>query len=161
VFDDIAAQFDDFDAAGVVKIDVEGAELEVLSGMRRYLSRCRPLVICEVLPPFGPGKVGVAHERHARLAALLGEAGYAPSRIVKDEAQRAVAGLTPVAAFPDQVLDARTSTRTRQSDYLFVPRERTSEVEQAFGRARDSHALKPGHFQRPFIQTQSLPWKDQ
>ncbi len=31
-----------------VKIDVEGAELEVLKGARRLLSDCRPLILCEL-----------------------------------------------------------------------------------------------------------------
>ena len=47
-----ATSLDDFVAAGhppptVVKIDVEGAEVEVLSGSKRCLERYRPLVICE------------------------------------------------------------------------------------------------------------------
>jgi len=35
----------------VVKIDVEGAEWEVLEGARELIARCRPLIICEVGEP--------------------------------------------------------------------------------------------------------------
>ncbi len=47
-----AISLDDFAAAGhapptVIKIDVEGAEVEVLLGSRRCLETCRPVVICE------------------------------------------------------------------------------------------------------------------
>lgn len=135
VFDDIAGQFDDFDSTGVVKIDVEGAELEVLSGMQLYLSRCRPLVTCEVLPAVARGQLELKHDRNAQLLALLGATDYMPMRIVKDEAQHAVAGLAPIVAFPDQVFDARTGSRL--NDYLLVPRERIRDVERAFGPARN------------------------
>jgi hypothetical protein len=35
----------------LIKIDVEGAELEVLSGQRETLERIRPIIICEVGAP--------------------------------------------------------------------------------------------------------------
>ena len=37
-------------APSVVKIDVEGAELEVLNGSRRLFETARPIVLCEVIP---------------------------------------------------------------------------------------------------------------
>ena len=40
----------DLPAISAVKIDVEGAELEVLSGLKETLLRYQPPVICEVLP---------------------------------------------------------------------------------------------------------------
>lgn len=48
----------------VVKIDVEGAELAVLEGMRRTLADHRPAVICEL------------HGTHVEVAAFLRDAGY-------------------------------------------------------------------------------------
>jgi FkbM family methyltransferase len=48
----------------LVKIDVEGFELEVLEGMRRTLERHRPAVICEL------------HDTHAPFAAFARDAGY-------------------------------------------------------------------------------------
>lgn len=38
------------DSVSVLKIDVEGAELEVLRGFRRTIENCRPLLVFEVLP---------------------------------------------------------------------------------------------------------------
>lgn len=37
-------------APAVVKIDVEGAELEVLKGASRLFETIRPIVLCEVIP---------------------------------------------------------------------------------------------------------------
>ncbi len=37
-------------APSVIKIDVEGAELEVLNGARRLFETARPIVLCEVIP---------------------------------------------------------------------------------------------------------------
>lgn len=61
---------DDLVAAGdvlpptVVKIDVEGAEIAVLEGMRRTIDEHRPAIICEL------------HETHKEFAAAMREHGY-------------------------------------------------------------------------------------
>jgi FkbM family methyltransferase len=48
----------------VVKIDVEGAELAVLRGMRTTIARHRPAIICEL------------HETHAEFVAFMEACGY-------------------------------------------------------------------------------------
>ena len=53
----------------LVKIDVEGAELEVLAGMSRLLREARPLVICEM------------HGLNAAFCAAMRAAGYAVSNL--------------------------------------------------------------------------------
>jgi FkbM family methyltransferase len=53
----------------VVKIDVEGAELDVVAGMTRLLREARPLVICEM------------HGRNAEFCAAMRAAGYAVSNL--------------------------------------------------------------------------------
>jgi FkbM family methyltransferase len=61
---------DDLLAAGevrpptVVKIDVEGAELAVLEGMRRTIAEHRPAIICEL------------HDTHREFLAMIRELGY-------------------------------------------------------------------------------------
>lgn len=53
----------------LVKIDVEGAELEVIEGMRRTLLQYRPVVLCEM------------HGKNVAYAALMEELGYTVSAL--------------------------------------------------------------------------------
>ncbi|MBV6403815.1 MAG: FkbM family methyltransferase [Flavobacteriales bacterium] len=79
-----ALRFDSFAAAlppgpiGVVKIDVEGAELEVLAGMEQRLRTDRPAVVVEILPPGGqPERL----RRQKEVEALLERVGLRLHRI--------------------------------------------------------------------------------
>ena len=49
----------------LVKIDVEGAELEVIAGMRRLLAEAQPVVVCEM------------HGKNREFCDAIREAGYA------------------------------------------------------------------------------------
>ena len=53
----------------VVKIDVEGAELDVIAGMTRLLRDVRPIVVCEM------------HGRNAEFCAAMDDAGYDVSNL--------------------------------------------------------------------------------
>jgi len=61
----------------VIKIDVEGAELEVLAGMERTAQRWRPAVVCEVDAQTREEAEAKARGVEDRLRAW----GYAPSRL--------------------------------------------------------------------------------
>ena len=54
----------------VIKIDVEGAELEVVRGLENTLAAFRPAVVCEVLPTYSGGD-GRRAFRQPRIDALL------------------------------------------------------------------------------------------
>jgi FkbM family methyltransferase len=129
-FDDIAAGLD-VEGLPVVKIDVEGAELDVLMGMREFLRTGRPWVLCEVLHAHSGAQLELMRTRNAALMSLLADVGYAAHRIVKDAPQARVTGLEAVDRFPDAVFDARTSPLV--CDYLLVPNERVAGTRAAFG----------------------------
>ena len=114
--------FDDaWDALGggpvaLVKVDVEGAELGVLRGMRRMLAAHRPPVLIEVLHAASEDRLE-AHARWLRdLESTIEEAGYAASRIEKGDG--AAPRLVPAERFP---VDVWTPANAETCDYLLRP----------------------------------------
>lgn len=57
----------------VVKIDVEGADLDVLAGMTRLLAQSQPVVICEL------------HGRNAEFCEIMAKAGYRVTNLDSSE----------------------------------------------------------------------------
>ena len=71
---------------GLIKIDVEGAERDVLYALSEKLSRDRPLIILEILPCFTAEKADRI-ERQLDVENLFSELGYSLFRIRKDKGQ--------------------------------------------------------------------------
>lgn len=69
---------------GVLKIDVEGAELEVIRGLEGTLRAHRPSVICELLPSYSPGQKRWAFRqpRTDAVVATMRSLGYALFRLM-------------------------------------------------------------------------------
>ncbi len=105
---------------GIVKIDVEGSELEVLHGLESLLKEQRPAVLCEVLYADRHADLDQHHQRQQGLTGLLNELGFAAYRINKSTCGRFVMGLERVYEFPREIYSAETAM---QCDYLFLPAE--------------------------------------
>jgi FkbM family methyltransferase len=83
VGDEVLSELNLSDVA-IIKIDVEGAELEVLRGLKESMQRWRPLLIFEVLPNFTgeertmlPTEMQQTNDRRSsEIAELLDERGY-------------------------------------------------------------------------------------
>jgi FkbM family methyltransferase len=67
----------------VLKIDIEGAELQAIAGMRMTLERHRPAIVCEL------------HDTNARFCALMDELGYVTTNL---DGPQPVAAAGPVHA---------------------------------------------------------------
>jgi FkbM family methyltransferase len=116
------------DQVSVVKIDVEGGELDVIDGLQRTLKRSAPYVFCEVLPVFDEhAEMGrFRAQRQNRLRQLLGDLGYDVFRIYFD---------TSV----EQVDDFGVHADMTRSNYVFVPQVDTAAFRRLFAaRSRSS-----------------------
>jgi FkbM family methyltransferase len=106
----------------LIKVDVEGGELEVLLGLRQTVARWRPSLIVEIIPP----RVNVTDEatatlrstRIARLANLLREWEYRAFRIVDGDRLEPREGCVVPADSVDII----------NMDYLCVPREHAAAI---------------------------------
>ena len=106
-------------SVALVKIDVEGGELEALRGMSRLLAEQRPPVMCEVLLADAKSDIDAYARRVAELMDLLRALRYRVRRIVQDRAGQWV-GFEAIEAFP---LARWTPENSNACDYLFEPVE--------------------------------------
>lgn len=103
---------------GVVKIDVEGAEQDVLLGMRDAILRDRPVLLLEVLPVYAAQNVDRLRWQE-ELEKTLGQWDYAMWRVRKNVKE--FDGL-------EEVGEIGIHGDLSRCDYVCVPRERDREV---------------------------------
>jgi len=97
----------------VLKIDVEGAELEVVRSLKGLIERDRPVIIMEVLPNRTDNELKA--RRSKEMVGMISDLGYAFYRIMKTEADdyRGIAPVSDVGDYTDSVM----------KDHVFVPSE--------------------------------------
>ncbi len=76
---DALVEREDLAPPTLVKVDVEGAELDVLAGMERTARRLHPAIVCEV----DAATVEEAESKAAGVEAVLRGWGYAPYRLAE------------------------------------------------------------------------------
>jgi len=105
----------------IIKIDTEGAELEVLRGLADTIARHRPFIICEVLPVGDPGStVGrLRLTRQDDLQALVRTWRYDVFRLHAD-------------ARLEKIEDIGVHDDLALSNYLFAPSEQAADVARSF-----------------------------
>jgi FkbM family methyltransferase len=113
----------------LLKIDVEGAELEVLRGSAGTLSQNRPLIICEVLWAHCEERIAFMRSRNEELMRLLRSHDYDVFQFVLSSDQRTMLGLVGIDEFASAVYSPDNS---HQCDYAFVPREHSARAREQF-----------------------------
>ena len=115
----------ELDHIDLVKIDVEGAELDVITGMDETLHSMRPIILCEVLFTDSAADVLTATRRNKELMRRLTMCGYTVWQLIKSEDLKKVQSIRPVAEFPQ---GCWTLANAELCDYLFLPKERERQM---------------------------------
>lgn len=105
---------------GIVKIDVEGAELEVLNGIKSVLESDRPYVLIEVLPVYSEDNT-FRLERQKKIENILSDCNYKIYRInKKGDMFEKITSLETIGIHSD----------LQMCEYVFTPEEFAKDVEQ-------------------------------
>jgi FkbM family methyltransferase len=102
----------------VVKVDVEGAELEVLKGLRKLLEMKRPFILIEILPVYNVGFAG-RWDRLIELEGIIKQLDYVILRIIKFNGEFERFESLETIGVSDKIEDA---------DYLLCPSEEISKI---------------------------------
>lgn len=123
-FDDLRSHLG-IASIGLIKIDVEGAEIQVLRGMEQTLKDSRVTVICEVL--YADANADLEHYKITvkSIMQFLEQLDYSVFRVRKD-GKHQFDHLEPTGFFPIQVWSPENAN---ECDYLLIPRERRSHYE--------------------------------
>lgn len=97
----------------IVKIDVEGGELEVIESMKPMLKAQQPVLLLEVLPVFDAMKRPELKTRQDKLQQLLRDMDYVIYRVIKTE-KNAFAGI-------EKVDDIGVHSDLSMCDYVGIP----------------------------------------
>lgn len=104
-------------SVGVIKIDVEGGELEVLEGLQETLQSSQPIIFCEILPTkkMNAEIAAFRRTRKDKTEELLKSSGYAIYRLSQDRTEMALC-----QTFPDD-------SDLNRCEYVFLPVQRAFE----------------------------------
>lgn len=126
----IALNYDAFylgRAIGFIKIDVEGAELEVLKGMQQSIAKYRPIIACEVLDSHSEEAFAFTQGRATELSNLLKSLDYT---IIQLETSKTSHNIVAYMEHETIRLQQWTQRSSELNDYLFIPIERSFELKE-------------------------------
>jgi FkbM family methyltransferase len=112
----------DVDKVGVIKIDVEGAELEVVKSLSGLIRSHRPIILLEVLPVYSNENAS-RKARQEELELIFADAEYTMFRVRKTSTDQ-YAGL-------QQLESIGVHSDLSQCDYVIVPNEQSARLEAA------------------------------
>ena len=105
---------------GIIKIDVEGAELEVIQGVLKLIEEDKPYIFIEILPAYND-KNTVRIDRQNQIASILTSLNYTIYRIKKTKNE--FVGLSKLDSF-----DIHSDINL--CEYIFCPNEQCQAFEE-------------------------------
>lgn len=101
-----------------IKIDVEGAELDVIKGMRQSILKYKPIIACEILDSHSAESLEFTQRRANEIVNLILSMNYKIVRfLTKDNA------LNGIEVIDNIVIKQWTRESLFANDYLFYPEE--------------------------------------
>ncbi|MGB4838707.1 MAG: FkbM family methyltransferase [Saprospiraceae bacterium] len=107
------------DSISVLKIDVEGAELEVLNRFNSLIKEQHPIILIEILPSYNDENT-FRIERQDKIQAMLKDAGYSMFRVIKD---------TDVLLDLKEIQDINIHSYMNNCEYVMVPGTKKNKFE--------------------------------
>jgi FkbM family methyltransferase len=108
-----------------IKIDVEGAELEVILGMKQSIANYQPLIVCEVLDCHHSSTFDYTQSRATELSRLLSSMNYS---IIRFGTTREKHKITFFEKIDNIKIEQWTPKSLDLNDYLFYPTIKEQEV---------------------------------
>jgi hypothetical protein len=104
-----------------VKIDVEGAESEVLEGMKKSLAKHRPIIVCEILDSYSQEVLGFTQGRVDRVCSFLKELNYIIINFIFDQEEEKI-----IRFIENEYIKINqwTPASSLSNDYIFIPLEK-------------------------------------
>lgn len=108
-----------FSTIGILKIDVEGAELEVIESFKEIISAERPFILIEILPSYKKSNT-FRIERSYKIVSIISELEYDIYLIIKtpDNSLKNIKKIKEIPIHSDINL----------CDYIFVPKEHSLRI---------------------------------
>jgi FkbM family methyltransferase len=109
----------DFENMSILKIDVEGAELEVIKSFEDEIKRNNPFIITEILPVYNKEENPVRFQRQNDLLEALHTLDYFTFRIIKEKKNL-------IAIKKIQSIEIHSDLN--KCEYLFVPKSKLQKL---------------------------------
>lgn len=113
----------------LLKIDVEGAELEVLQGMKQFMALKKPIIICEILWAHNSQKLPDCKKRNDAIIKTLSDSNYLIYQIIKSEDANLVESIKKISTIENTVY---TEENRELCDYLLVHSDELKVLEGNF-----------------------------
>lgn len=110
---------------GFVKIDVEGAEYEVLKGMEKAIIKHQPIIACEVLDSHSANVLDFTQTRAKLVCEMLKSLDYA---IIQLQTRKGQSSLVSFKKLKRITIKQWTPESAVTNDYLFYPKNEEQKV---------------------------------